>query len=140
MTNRAISRISAIGHERGIDPLVRGWVLAAASALVVGCAVTGPDQLAASREAATTAFANDQMVYDYFIGKGLTSFQAAGVVGNLDQESGLDPTIHQQGGGVGRGIAQWSTGGRWDTANNDNVLAYAAAQGQSETSLNLQLD
>jgi hypothetical protein len=93
-----------------------------------------------NRAAASTPFANDKTAYDYFLGKGLTNFQAAAVVGNLDQESGVNPTISQSGGGVGRGIAQWSTGGRWDTAQGDNVLDYATMQGQSATSLSLQLD
>jgi hypothetical protein len=89
---------------------------------------------------ADTAYENDKLAYDYFRAKGLTNFQAAGVVGNLDQESGIDPTISQFGGGPGRGIAQWSAGGRWDTADGDNVLAFAAEHGQSEYSLELQLD
>jgi len=88
----------------------------------------------------STPFANDQVAYDYFAGKGLTNFQAAAIVGNLDQESGINPSIAQSGGGVGRGIAQWSTGGRWDTAKGDNVLAYATAQGKDPNSLGLQLD
>ena len=46
--------------------------------------------------------------------------QAAGIIGNLDQESGMDPTISQYDGGPGRGIAQWSTGGRWDTDANSH--------------------
>ncbi|HVJ22041.1 MAG TPA: phage tail tip lysozyme, partial [Polyangiaceae bacterium] len=91
-------------------------------------------------QAEYVAFPNDEVVYDYYVGKGLTNFQAAGVVGNLEQESGLDPTIEQYGGGPGRGLAQWSTGGRWDTAEGDNVLDFAAQQGQSATSLGLQLD
>ena len=42
---------------------------------------------------------------DYFIGKGRTAAQAAGIVGNLQQESGLNP---QAGKGTGHvGIAQW---------------------------------
>src|SRR5215472_13538310 len=57
---------------------------------------------------------NAQTAYEYFVGQGLTSFQAAGIVGNLEQESNIDPTIKQFGGGPGRGIAQWSAGGRWD--------------------------
>ena len=84
-------------------------------------------------------FANDHAVYDYFVGKGLTSFQAAGIVGNLDQESGDSPTAVQPGG-PGRGLAQWSTGGRWDTGSSDNLTAYAGAHGMSVWSLNLQLD
>src|ERR1700677_516699 len=65
--------------------------------------------------------ANNKTAFDYFVSKGLTDDQAAGIVGNLDQESGMDPSIAQYGGGPGRGIAQWSAGGRWDTNPNDNV-------------------
>jgi hypothetical protein len=60
-------------------------------------------------------------------------------VGNLDQESNDDPNAVQQGG-PGRGIAQWSVGGRWDTATNDNVLWYASKQGEASSSLQLQLE
>src|SRR5262249_30331317 len=84
-------------------------------------------------------FTNDKAAFDYFVGKGLTNFQAAGIVGNLDQESGVNPNAVQQGG-PGRGIAQWSAGGRWDTDSGDNAVAYAKQQGQSVYSLGLQLD
>src|SRR5882724_3962285 len=117
--------------------LVPRWVLAGVLAVAAGCSAPDADPLGTSRQ---ELFANDKTAYEYFLGKGLTNFQAAGVVGNLDQESGVDPAIHQNNGGVGRGIAQWSTGGRWDTTNNDNVLQYATAHGQSPTSLGLQLD
>ncbi|MDN5727116.1 MAG: phage tail tip lysozyme, partial [Propionibacteriales bacterium] len=64
--------------------------------------------------------ANEKAAFDYFVAKGLTTVQAAGVIGNLDQESGMDPTISELSGGPGRGIAQWSAGGRWDTYAGDN--------------------
>src|SRR5262249_41492452 len=96
---------------------------------LVGC-VQAPSESDVT-SASTTAFPNDKPAYDFFVGKGLTNFQAAGIVGNLDQESGVDPASVQYGGGPGRGIAQWSVGGRWDTSANDNVLAYAASKGQS---------
>ena len=82
---------------------------------------------------------NEQPAFDYFVGKGLTPFQAAGIVGNLVQESNVSPTSVQPGG-PGRGIAQWSVGGRWDHDANDNVVSYAAGKGDSATSLALQLD
>ena len=113
-----------------------------AIALLAGtmmCACVGGPPVDESTEALATAFANDKPAYDFFVGKGLTNFQAAGIVGNLDQESGVNPGAVQFGGGPGRGIAQWSTGGRWDTSN-PNVLAYAKQQGLSATSLNLQLE
>ncbi len=87
---------------------------------------------------AQAVFPNDQAAYQFFVGAGLTNYEAAGIVGNLDQESGDSPTA-VQAGGPGRGIAQWSAGGRWDTDVNDNVLWYANLQGESSTSLTLQL-
>jgi hypothetical protein len=87
---------------------------------------------------------NEQTAFHFLLGKGLTAEQAAGVVGNLDQESGMDPTSKQDGGGPGRGIAQWGVGGRWDTdklsGKIDNVKDYAASRGEQATSLGLQLD
>ena len=94
-----------------------------------GCGA-GPGESVGERTTEAIGFANDQAAFDYFLGKGLTNFQAAGIVGNLDQESGVEPTS-VQGGGPGRGIAQWSVGGRWDTDANDNAVWYASQQGQS---------
>src|SRR5208282_4381109 len=91
-------------------------------------------------EAAVSTSANEKTAYDFFVGNGLKSFQAAAIVGNLEQESDVDPTIAQYGGGPGRGIAQWSAGGRWDTETDDNVVWYAGKMGESEWSLNLQLE
>lgn len=102
-----------------------------------GCAGASPDEPV--KQSSAFLFANDQPAFDYFLSKGLTSYQAAGIVGNLDQESGVDP-MAVQNGGPGRGIAQWSVGGRWDTDSNDNAVWYAAKQGQSVHSLQLQLD
>jgi hypothetical protein len=83
--------------------------------------------------------ANSHTAFDYFLGKGLTAVQAAGIIGNLMQESNCDPTAVQPGG-PGRGIAQWSAGGRWDTDRGDNVVAYASMHGASSWALGLQLD
>jgi hypothetical protein len=99
----------------------------------------GEPALGTADDALSTPFANDKAAYDFFVAKGLTSFQAAGIVGNLDQESGVNPGSVQSGG-PGRGIAQWSVGGRWDTSHNANVLWYAGTQSASPTSLNLQLE
>src|SRR5215467_10965441 len=113
--------------------MMRGIVVC----VLVGCVDPGER---AVEQAATTAFPNDQPAFEFFIGKGLTNFQAAGIVGNLDQESGVDPGSVQYGGGPGRGIAQWSVGGRWDTSHNANAIWYAGQRGESLWSLNLQLE
>jgi hypothetical protein len=132
MSTRAVLRLSR-GHA--------GWELAAASLVAVAalgaCSAAPPGEAVGTSSAALTG--NDMTAYEFFVAKGLTSYQAAGIVGNLDQESGMDPTISQYGGGPGRGIAQWSAGGRWDTDSNDNVEWYAAKEGESATSLELQL-
>jgi MYXO-CTERM domain-containing protein len=90
-------------------------------------------------ESASALTANDKLAFDYFLVKGLTPVQAAGIVGNLDQESNMNPGAVQPGG-PGRGIAQWSVGGRWNADPGDNAVAYAASHGKSVTSLGLQLD
>lgn len=55
---------------------------------------------------------NVETAYTFFLNNGFTSAQSAGIVGNLIQESGVNPESVQQDG-PGRGIAQWSLGGRW---------------------------
>lgn len=106
-------------------------LLATLCALVLGV-VTAPPASAAS---------NDEIAFDYFVGKGLTERQSAGIVGNLIQESGspINPYANQVGG-PGMGIAQWSEGGRWDTSTRDNMVWYASLSGRSRYSLTAQLD
>lgn len=53
-------------------------------------------------------------VYNTLVHQGWTAAAAAGAIGNLMQESGVDPARNQDGGGAGRGIAQWSVGQRWN--------------------------
>ena len=71
---------------------------------------------------------------NYFVAKGLSPAQAAGIIGNLMQESSVNPAS-VQAGGPGRGIAQWSVGQRWQ-----GVLQLAASQNQSPLDLHVQLD
>lgn len=63
---------------------------------------------------------------------GLSSAQAAGVAGNLQVESGWNPTAHNDKEGA-IGIAQWEGGRR--TA----LQQFAASRGSSETDLSTQL-
>lgn len=57
---------------------------------------------------------NIRKAFFYFVqNHQLTAAQSAGIVGNLIQESGVNPKSEQKGG-PGRGIAQWSAGGRWE--------------------------
>jgi Phage tail lysozyme len=115
------------------------WILASATALTAGCAATTDDGSVETSQSAVTE-SNNHTAFDFFVAKGLSNVQAAGIVGNLDQESSMDPTVWEYGGGPGRGIAQWSAGGRWDSDHDDNVEWYASLHGDSKYSLTLQLD
>ncbi len=62
---------------------------------------------------------NEQQVWNYFITNGLTAAQTAGIMGNLQQESGFDPEEIEGGGDSqnpassgsnGWGLAQWTPG------------------------------
>jgi Phage tail lysozyme len=113
-------------------------VLAAAS----GCATDadrGDDtDITSTTESALSA--NEQTAFSFFAAKGLTELQSAGVVGNLMQESSMNPGAVEFGGGPGRGIAQWSVGGRWDTSPGDNAAAFARQRGLALLALNTQLN
>ncbi len=91
---------------------------------------------------------NAAQVYNYLIAKGLTSVQAAGVMGNLQAESGFNPQRVQStqtpagdkpeitvDGVTGYGIAQWTDKGR-----QQNLLNFATDAGKSSGDLGLQLD
>ena len=89
---------------------------------------------------------NVEVAYNQLQLFGLTSEQAAGVVGNLMGESGVEPTRRQGSGfqtisdpseivpGVGFGIAQWTTAGRQEAWIN-----FANTRGEDPLSLTLQL-
>ena len=123
---------------RRLAPLV----LIAIPAVAAGCSSNAGSDSSDPNVATTESGIsnNEGTAYEFFVQKGLKDFQAAAIVGNLQQESNVDPTILQYGGGPGRGIAQWSTGGRWNSDYHDNVAWYAATRGGSEWSLNTQLD
>jgi len=82
---------------------------------------------------------NQHAAFNYFVARGLTKRQAAGIVGNLIQESSVIPTAKEFGGGPGRGIAQWSVGGRWNVSHHDNMTWYASQHGLSRWGLTAQL-
>ena len=113
------------------------------SAAAAGCAESGasdPSDTSDDSGMFEAALSNsEQTAFNFFVSKGLTKIQAAGVIGNLMQESSVNPAAVEFGGGPGRGIAQWSVGGRWDTSHNDNVTSYASQHGLSRGALNTQL-
>jgi hypothetical protein len=69
----------------------------------------------------------------YLTGKGFTPAQVAGIEGNLQVESGLNPGAYNPNEGA-IGLAQWEKGRR------TNLQRFAAAHGGSEQDLYTQLD
>lgn len=88
---------------------------------------------------------NAEKIFTFLTGKGLSAEQAAGILGNFQQESSFDPAIIQGGGtadqnytmvnGVGFGIAQWTF-----TARQAPLQALANKTSRGINDLSLQLD
>jgi hypothetical protein len=117
-------------------------VASLALAFVASCATDPGDEEDPGETTSMTEqelSSNQHAAFNYFVARGLTKRQSAGIVGNLIQESSVNPRAIQFGGGPGRGIAQWSVGGRWNTTHHDNVAWYASAHSESRWSLHTQL-
>lgn len=78
---------------------------------------------------------NEEKAWNYFASLGFTPEAIAGLLGNLKQESGINPNSHQGGGGAGRGIAQWTLDERWA-----EMIKWAKPQGKSEWDIATQLE
>ena len=77
-----------------------------------------------------------EAVWKFFTGKGYSKHATAGIMGNLQQESTLDPNRYQSGGGKGRGIAQWTVG----SDRFKGLEAHAKSKGKDWTDLQSQLE
>lgn len=79
-----------------------------------------------------------EICYNFFISQGFSEAAAAGVLGNIQWESGFNPAILEQGGAdSGHGLCQWGdekTGGRFF-----NLQAFADSRGKEWTDLETQL-
>ena len=76
---------------------------------------------------------NATHIYDVLTRNGLPRNAAIGFIGNLVAESALNPAASQPGG-PGRGLAQWSVGGRWD-----QLVTYARTRNLDRWNLDCQL-
>ncbi|WP_062991891.1 phage tail tip lysozyme [Nocardia anaemiae] len=72
-------------------------------------------------------------IYKYLLSKGFTPAQAAGILGNMQVESGFDTGAYNPAEGA-IGLCQWEGGRR------TNLEAFAAAQGKSVTDWHVQVD
>ena len=65
---------------------------------------------------------------------GYSKEAAAGVLGNIQAESGFDPEVIEGGSGIGFGLCQWSFGRR------TQLEAYAASKGMDPSDENVQIE
>ena len=81
-----------------------------------------------------------EQVWSYLTSSGFSKECTAAILGNMDQESGVNPTsIQSNGNGPAAGICQWENinkkAGRWL-----NLYNYAQSKGKDWTDLQCQLD
>ena len=75
----------------------------------------------------------EEIVWDYLKDAGYTDIQVAGIIGNLYQESGLNPA-RVESNGEGIGLVQWSFG------RKQSLINYASSKGKDWTDLESQLE
>lgn len=78
---------------------------------------------------------NAEVVWNFCMSQGFSRQAAAGVIGNMQQESGVDPAACQGGGGPGRGLLQWETGSSRFSA----LCQFASERGTEWTDIQAQL-
>lgn len=86
------------------------------------------------------------VVYKFLIENGFSPAAAAGIMGNMQQESGINPAmIQSNGAGPAAGIVQWENYNKWKSGSTtDNRFAamanYAKSKGKDWTDLISQLE
>ncbi len=97
-----------------------------------------------------TGNGNQEKVFNFFINNGLTPIQAAGIVGNMMHESGVEPQksegiydrkvsaeeFNSGVGGPGFGIVQWTS----DPARPNKFIEPTKAAGKDPNDLGVQLE
>ena len=82
---------------------------------------------------------NEAKVWNFFKSKEFSDEATAAIMGNIQVESGFDPSALQNGSGPAAGLFQWETyndsGSRWG-----DMAAYAKDKGKDWTDLTCQLE
>lgn len=73
-------------------------------------------------------------VWGFLKSKGLNDIQVASIMGNIQQESGFEPSLVEAGNGIGYGLCQWSFGRRVQ------LTSYAQVSGKPISDIQTQLE
>ena len=82
---------------------------------------------------------NAEKCWNFFRSHGFSEIAAAGILGNLQAESSMDPTRLQNGKGPAAGICQWETYKSYSTRWG-KMAKYAESKGKDWTDLESQLE
>ena len=95
--------------------------------------VAQTDVKVTSRGSSNEKRSNENIVWDYLIEQGYSAIQVAGIIGNMYQESGVNPA-REETNGIGYGLVQWSFGRR------QQLEAFAESKGKSASDIYVQLE
>ena len=84
---------------------------------------------------------NEEIIWNYFTSMGYSEAATAGILGNMYVETGgtFNPSIHQYGGGPGRGLCQWEESYSGGSGRYNNLVTYAAGLGMAWNEIEAQL-
>lgn len=94
--------------------------------------VAQTDVKVTSRGSSNEKRSNENIVWDYLIEQGYSAIQVAGIIGNMYQESGVNPA-REETNGIGYGLVQWSFGRR------QQLEAFAESKGKPVSDIYVQL-
>ena len=95
--------------------------------------VAQTDVKVTSRGSSNEKRSNENIVWDYLIEQGYSAIQVAGIIGNMYQESGVNPA-REETNGIGYGLVQWSFGRR------QQLEAFAESKGKPVSDIYVQLE
>jgi hypothetical protein len=132
--------------DKGIDAMIK--LISSSVSSEGSLSAAGLNCACTDGSSSLTGSANAEKAWNYFISKGLSPIQTAAILGNFNQESGINPRrvqntqspegdsdINPLDGVTGYGIAQWTNLDR-----QKNLSKYAADTNRAVSDLGLQLD
>lgn len=141
LLNMALSAVTGSSSSEGVLSGISGFFSKLASRALFGEQAEAATDSSGfiSPDPAGKVSGNDvaAKVWNILASKKMSAPAIAGILGNLQQESTMDPTKLQAGGkkGTGAGLAQWTIGGRWDVLQN-----FAKSKGLSPWSAEAQAE
>ena len=88
----------------------------------------------------TSGASNEVIIWNFCRAQGFSAAATAGIMGNMEAESGLKPDITEVGGYGGYGLCQWTNTGAGDAARKTNLINWCKSKGYDYRTLEGQLN